>query len=484
VNLLARDVAKLPLYVYSRDGEGKQRAVNHAAYRLLRRKSNSELTAFQFRQLMMWRAVLLGNAYAFIVRRGDGAPQELIPLSSDPADTFPVRANGVLHYVTRVGGMERKLRREDVLHLRGIGDDLCGWSLVDKAKNSLGLGMAAQKHTSKFFSNGARPSTILEHPGKLSPEASKALREGWDRMHRGLDNSHKTAVLQEGMKAHVLTMSAKDMQWLETREFGIRDVANWLGVPPHKLGDTTRTSFSSLEQENQSYLDEALDPWLVAWEEECSDKLLTEPQKLRDTHFIEFHRAALLRADMPTRGEFYTKATGGHPFMTVNEVRGRENMNPMDGYDKIRVPTNNFTDPDAPQPEPATVADPEPAAEPEPQTNAAPFAESLRGVVEDVARRMCRRLKTHADRASKRGELMGWMEVGMEDEHRQIVADAFGPVCSALQSAGINTAAADVSGRLFTEAARAFIHNDTEQFTETYPARLADAVVSGNIEAA
>jgi HK97 family phage portal protein len=103
-------------------------------------------------------------------------------------------------------------------------------------------------------------------------------------MYSGLENAHKAALLEDGVDLKILSNNARDSQLLETRAHEIREVANWFGIPPHKLGDTTRTAYASLEQENQSYLDDAVDPWLVTWEEEGRDKLLTEEQKAKPTH--------------------------------------------------------------------------------------------------------------------------------------------------------------------------------------------------------
>jgi HK97 family phage portal protein len=362
VNLISRDVAKLGLHVYKRVGNGKERATDHPAYKLLRYKPNAEMTAFHFKQTLTAHAICETGGYAYIFRRGDATPEEIIQL--DPRKTYPVRQNGRLLYVTEVGGELRKLLAQDVLHIKGLSPDgITGYRMIGKAKNSLGLGMAAESYATRYFKNNAEPSVVIEHPGKMTAEAVARLRKQWNEMHQGLDNSHKTAVLEEGMKANPFSKGARESQLIETRQFSIREAANWLNVPPHKLGDTTRTAFASLEQENQSYLDDALDPWLVAWEEECRDKLLTEKEKTDDTHVVEFMRQALLRADMAARGEFYVKATGGHPWMTVNEIRGMENMNPMDGFDDIKPPTNNFgPDKGDPNAKPGDKPKPKPAA--------------------------------------------------------------------------------------------------------------------------
>lgn len=112
-------------------------------------------------------------------------------------------------------------------------------------------------------------------------------------MNAGMKNSHKVGLLQDGVRFQQLTVEPEHAQFLETRQFEVRaTVANIIGVPPHLLGDDTRTSHSSLEQENLSYLQRSLNPWLKEWESECNEKLLTEREKDQDSHFIEFNREA------------------------------------------------------------------------------------------------------------------------------------------------------------------------------------------------
>ena len=473
VNLISRDVAKLPLVVYEREGIGKSPATTHAAHRLLKYKPNREVGFFPFKQTLTACALLVGNGYAYIMRRGDGSPAELLILSS--ADTYPVRENGTLVYVTKVNGTDRKLRAADVLHIRGLGDGMAGVSVVQYARDSLGLGMAAHKNTAKFFANSARPSVVLETPGELSPEAKANLKESWERMHRGLDNAHRTALLEQDIKAKTLSMSARDMQWLETRQHEVREVANWFGVPPHKLGDTTRTAFASLEQENQSYLDESLDPWLVTWECECRDKLLTEPQKQRDTHIVEFTRNALVRADIAARYAAYSTAiTNG--IMSPNEVRSRENLNPREGGDEYLVPMNmqpsGGDDAGDPQDDDTADADDQRMA----------AVEAHRTLIEDAARRMCNRLKVHALKADKRGELAAWLESGM-DEHREVIREAIDPtIAAAAAVTGVDASTVDVAGELFGEVNAVLCGDDPagdafDSMTSTWPSQLADKVM-------
>jgi HK97 family phage portal protein len=340
VNLISRDVAKLPFSVYKRNGEGKDKDLKHPAYPLLRHKANADLTSFTFIQTLTANAMAAGNGYAKIERDTNARPTEMLWL--DPLATYPVKQNGQLLYTTLIEHSWRFILPENMFHVRGLGwDGLCGYPVYMIAADSLGLGIGAQKYGSVFFKNNARPNVVIQVPGNMTPEAQKTFLEQWNRMHGGLENAHKTAILTMGATANPFSMNARDSQLMETRQFEIREVANWLGVPPHKLGDTTRTAYASLEQENHSYLVEALDPWLCAWETEANDKLLSEGQKETESHFTEFNRNALVRASFAERMAGYNTALQGG-WMNRNEVRAKENMNPLDGEEgeKFFVPLN------------------------------------------------------------------------------------------------------------------------------------------------
>lgn len=341
VSLLSGDVAKLPFHLNRRLEEGgKERAKDHPAFYLMKRKPCPELSSFHFIRTLTAQALLRGNGYAYILRDGRQRPLEILPL--DPDRTFPVRENGRLLYVTTVGDETRKLDAANVLHIRGLSSDgLVGYSVVDLAKESFGLGLATERYGSVFFGNGAAASGIIEYPGKLDDTIVDRIRKTWNQMHQGLGNSHRVAVLDAGVKFNQLTIPNDQAQFLLTRKFQRVEVASWFNLPPHKLGDETRTSRASLEQENQAYLESALDPWLVTWEAECWDKLLTEKEKRSDEYAFEFLRLALLRADAKTRSNFYNTALNGG-WMNRDEVRDRENMNPLpDGQGKkFLIPLN------------------------------------------------------------------------------------------------------------------------------------------------
>ncbi len=429
VNLISGSVAKLPYMVFKNTTGGKERAPEHPAFPLVRRKANSEMTAFTIRQVMQGHALLLGNGYAFIDRDGAARPTQLLLLN--PETSFPVRVNQRLWYVIQINGEQRKIVPENILHIKGLGyDGLMGYPVIQFARDSLGAGIGASAYGARYFLNNARPSMVLEHPGVMKPEAIAKLREQWNAMHAGIDNAHKTAILEEGMKANPFSINAKDSQLLESKEFSIRDAANWFSIPPHKIGDTTRTSFKSLEQENQAFLDEGLDPWLVTWEAECWDKLLTEDEKRRETHFFEFIRAAIVRVDLKTRNEAYSKALAGMPYMLVNEVRRAENLNDLpDGQgDQLLIPANIGGGDAASQNNDSN-------QDGQTEENAKALQVVQRKIITDSVRRMVTRLGIKAERADKKGKLGDWVK-GFMAEDRDTIDDVLRPGMNAALMVG------------------------------------------------
>lgn len=399
VNLIANAVGKVPLFVYERVGDGKQRATTHPAYQLLRYSplpGRAESTAFDYKRTKMGHVLCRGNGYSYIFRDGDATPRELLLL--DPDATYPVRYNGRLWYVTTIEGEERKLVAENVLHWKGLGwDGLCGYDVLTFAAEALGEGIAKQKYSAKFFGNNARPGVVIEVPTKLKDGGAQALLAGWSKMHQGLDNAHKTAVLDNGAKVNPFTIDADKAQLIESRKISLVDTANVLNLPPHKLGHDGTTAFASLEQENQSWLDDCIDPWFCMIEAETREKLLTEREKVDDSHVIEFLRQALIRADMVARANYYRTALGGRPWMLPDEVRGAENLNPLGGEAAEYLNPLNMgkggadnqpTDPNGNQPGSPT------------NNNAKLWAAIARGI-EKASLQVIKRIGVHAKRAAK-----------------------------------------------------------------------------------
>ena len=330
VRILSEAVASLPIHVYRYNAQGgKEKAFNHPLYFLLHDEPNPEMTSFVFRETLMTHLLLWGNAYAQIIRNGKGEIVALYPLMPDRM-TVDRDENGKLYYEYTIStddphtlkGSTVRIEPRDVLHVPGLGfDGLVGYSPIAMAKNAIGLAIAAEEYGSKFYANGAAPSGVLEHPGTLKDPAK--VRDSWSETFGGSANSHKIAVLEEGMKYTPISINPNEAQFLETRKFQINEIARIFRVPPHMVGDLEKSSFSNIEQQSLEFVKYTLDPWVSRWEQSMIRSLLSKEEK--STYFIKFNVDGLLRGDYESRMNGYAIGRQ-NGWMSANDIRELENL--------------------------------------------------------------------------------------------------------------------------------------------------------------
>ena len=333
VRILAESIAGLPLHVYEYRGNGKERVPGHPLYFLLHDSPNPEMTSFIFRETAMIHLLLWGNSFSQIIRDGMRRVVGLYPLLPNRM-SVDRDEHGELVYTytpmsdsnpTLKSGQSIKLRREDVLHIPGLGfDGLVGYSPIAMSRNAVGMTLACEEYGSSFFANGARPGGVLKHPGVLK-DPSK-LRESWQAVYGGTANTGKVVVLEEGVDYQQISIPPEEAQFLETRKFQIDEIARLYRVPPHMIGDLEKSSFNNIEQQSLEYVKYTLNPWVVRWEQSLQKALLLPSEQKR--YFIKFNVDGLLRGDYQSRMQGY--ATGRqNGWLSANDIREMENMNPI-----------------------------------------------------------------------------------------------------------------------------------------------------------
>ncbi len=331
VRILAETVAGLPLHVYKyNDSGGKEKYLQHPLYKLLHDEPNPEMTSFSFRETLMTHLLLWGNAYAQIIRNARGEIIALYPLMPNKM-TVDRDKTGRLFYLYQRNTEDAPtlgkdnmvyLDPSDVLHIPGLGfDGLVGYSPIAMAKNAVGLSMATEEYGAKFFANGATPGGVLEHPGTIKDP--QKIKESWNMAYQGSANSHRVAVLEEGMKYQQIGVPPEQAQFLETRKFQINEIARIFRIPPHMLADLEKSSFSNIEQQSLEFVKYTLDPWVVRWEQTMCRSLLRESEK--PTVFIKFNVDGLLRGDYASRMNGYATARQ-NGWMSTNDIRELENL--------------------------------------------------------------------------------------------------------------------------------------------------------------
>jgi HK97 family phage portal protein len=337
VSLISGTTAMLPLHLMRERKDKRERATHKTIYRVMHSRANPYMAAMVVREVLMAHALLWGNGYAEIVRNGMGEVVELWPISPNRVKIKIV--NDELVYEINVGGELVVLPRYRVLHIPGLGfDGFQGYSIVSLARESIGLGMAMEQFGAKFFGQGAHPGIIVSHPGRLSEAAHTNLSAELSSKYAGLGQAHRLMLLDDGMKMEKVGISQEDSQFLESRQFQIPEIARWFNLPPHKLKDLTKSSFSNIESEQISFVTESILPWLIRLEQHYHMQLLSE-QEVRQGYYWKHIVEGLLRGDAKSRAEFYAKMWGIGT-MSQNEIRGKEDLDPIEGGDELFVPMN------------------------------------------------------------------------------------------------------------------------------------------------
>lgn len=338
---ISTQIAKLPWEVKDRENNVLEVDKDHVSY-MLNVAPNNEMTSMHFKMYLIQCAIIDGNGYAEIERTMDGRPVAMWPIN--PRRVRPVRSyDGKLWY--EVVGADANadtvyLPPKDIFIVRNLHtkDGMQGQSLISYAMQTLGISLGADKFANSLFSNGGMPSGMLSHPGKLSEQAYNRLKESWKENHGG-KKTGGTALLEEGVSYHPISHSPDVLQFLESRQFGVLEIARFLGIPPTKLFDSGSAKFNNIEHANLEVATDTLDTWARNLESEADIKLLNGRRGGKRT---ELDLYAVFRGDMVTRSTYFKNmmSTGA---MSPNQIREKEGMAPYKDGNRYYIATNNFT---------------------------------------------------------------------------------------------------------------------------------------------
>lgn len=350
VQAIAETTASLPLILFKRNGDDRERASDHPLYRVLHDMANPEHTALELREYLMACVLLRGNAFARIVRGWDGQVRELWPLNPNNV-TVQRTANGLVYDYTK-DGVPTRLLAHEVLHLRHrLGDDgVMGVSPITAARGVVELAIAENEHGRTTFTNGAKLLGVLKFPGKLKPEQRQAIATSWASQHAGGANSGRTAILEEGVDFQSLSMTLEDAEWIAARQFSVEEVCRLFRVPPTIVGDLRHGNYSNSVELARQFVTMSLRRHLVAWEQGIAAKCLTDAG--RRTYFAEHQVEGLLRGDATNRAAFYSSGISDG-WMLKSEARKLENLPAIDGLDSQPVEGGHSVPTPAPQPYPS-----------------------------------------------------------------------------------------------------------------------------------
>lgn len=325
---LAEEIAALPLHVYTKSQDSRERLVNHYAEVLLNLQPNEYQTPYDFK-LALLRAVLIrGNGYARIVFN-QGVPESIHLIHPDSIIVEQLDNMRLRYQVTNKKGKISNLLQEEVLHIRYHSDDgIIGKSPVTVCRDTIGLGLAQNEYGASQFKHGVAPTGVMEFDKWLTKEQIAHMKEGLTANNSGSHNAGKHLVLEGGMKWKAIGLSNQDAEWLKSRQFTIDDISRMFKISPLFLMEYSNSTYSNFSEAQRAYLSQTLRPWLTNIQQALSSRLIDNR-----TMTIEFDTKDLLRATASERFEVYDTAIR-NGIMNPNQCRRAENMPPREGGDE------------------------------------------------------------------------------------------------------------------------------------------------------
>ncbi|MFD7247784.1 phage portal protein [Streptomyces massasporeus] len=362
VTLLADSIGSLSGGVYRKKGAAREYVDPQPT--LFNNSPYPGLTWFEWLWMVMECLAVTGNAFLLVTARDKyDRATGLMPLHPDilKIDMKESNEHGWLDPVYRING--KRVPSGDIVHIRRypVAGAVLGMSVVQKAAAAIGLALAAEHYGLSYFKDSANPSSVLETDQTLDADAAKGVMQRWISSHGG---KRRPAILSGGLKWKPIAIAPNEAQFLETRQFQRSEIATLFRIPPHMIGDTTKSTSwgSGIEQMSIGFVKFTLKPWLTCIEQALSE-LLPRGQ------FFKFNIDGLLRGDVKTRWEAYRlgRETGVY---SVNEIRAFEDLQPVEDGDG-RIQPMNFAplgyepseNPDQPV-DPASAPDDDPDDDP------------------------------------------------------------------------------------------------------------------------
>lgn len=322
VRVIAETIATLPLFLYKVKGNNKVKAREHNLYSILHDAPNLECTSVSFFESLITQILLTGNGFAEIIKDNFNNILELHILDANKIRVYRDNYNNIV-YEYNDDGKIISLSKRQVLHIAGLGwNGIIGYSPIALMRRQIATGIYQDNFALDFFSNGVKKVPILSHPNRISKEAKESMKESF---RKSWDNG--IVVLEEGITVNPITMNLSDAQFLESRRFSVEEICRIFRVPPHLIGDLSRSTNNNIEHQSIEFVTHTIRPWCVRIERALNNFLLNIKEKGKYT--IEFMLDGLLRGDTLTRQQSnQIKLNNG--ILTRNQWRQQDNMNEVE----------------------------------------------------------------------------------------------------------------------------------------------------------
>ncbi len=339
IRVLNETMGSIPIMAYKKAKDGREQSTDSNIYEIFHEVPNEEMTCQTMKEVGMMALNLGGNAFFLKLKNRFG---DVIGIKPIDYGAVTIRRNvitKVLEYQVSQDCKTETFTRNDIFHIPAFSHDgICGLTPVIQCASAITLGMQYELYNKNFFKNGAFTSGTVEFPGRMSDDAFTRFKKDFETSYKGLINAGKPIILEEGATFKPLSISQADAQFMESRRFQLEEIARMYRVPLTLLQDFGRATWNNMEQQQLFFVMFTILPWAKRWEENIKAQIMTKAQ--RDSGlYVEFQLNNLLRGDAKTRAELYASGRQ-NGWLSINDIRKLENMNPVDGGDAYMQPLN------------------------------------------------------------------------------------------------------------------------------------------------
>ncbi len=335
VDQLSNDIAKLPKHIYKKEGKNRFIDANHPAQYLISSVPNNLMTSFDLWKILISSAIVKGNGYAEIKRNEQTSREEaFIFRNSDDVQVFV--ADNAIFYKYK----GRTIDSANMIHIKGFGfDGVVGIGIITFAAQQLGIMLDGKKYQGDIYKDRGLGYGVIHSDLAVTAPNKKAIEEGFTKkMTAG--NKFNVPMLDEGMKYQSISITPQEAEFLASDKNAVIEVCRWLNIAPHKLKHLENSTFTNIQHQSIEHVQDSVLPWIVRCEMELNRKLFVAEQQ--QTLYVKFNEKILLRGDLEARKNYYTAAIYSG-FMSRNEVRAYEDLDPADGLDDMLQPLNMQT---------------------------------------------------------------------------------------------------------------------------------------------
>ncbi len=342
VNVIASSIAAMPLQLYRKTGERREREGDHPLARLLDGAPNEAMTWPQLREAQLYQQILRGNAHSRGFWSG-GQVREIFPI---PHGTVKAKLTDARRIRYEIGANDFKIPTgefgiPEILHFKALTmDGIEGINPIRHCRLATSSASALARYGKNTAEEGQPLRGIITAETTFkNGDQAKQVRARWGEAWNDAKNGDGIAIFEGGdMKWHPVTMSMRDAQFIESMSFSVLEICRIFNVPPHKLQDLSRATFSNIEHLSKEFYMATLVPWITRIEATMNQCLLTAGDRAAGL-YLRHNADGLLRGDLVSRSDSFSKQVGCGA-MTPNEARALEDRPPLEGGDQLFVPSN------------------------------------------------------------------------------------------------------------------------------------------------